>query len=1663
MKKIRILAVILAVLMLPMAMFVACNKDGGGDGDQEYCIGGKHSYLPKEVISKRTCTTPLIEHRKCSKCSYVDIKEQAARGHAPTGFVYDKNATCTEDGTQSETCSFCNEYRETKPLPGSALGHNFITYTKVDDFQEMSVCHRCGKGEDYRLTGLDIDFEGDRTAPSYEKMTVFTDVEAVYNQETVGETTNSFLTVTRGEGNILGSTEFGVILYPRADVLQGVAAELCPSYVVEFSIRIKKDETKNLILLQGSKDGVKETFLTYDSEAGTVNSNEGPVYALTEEDFGAWLDIAVRLNDGKKVYEVYVNNKIVTSSFGSGTTAISYVNDEAYFMGFSLESLKIAMEAANGVASTFDIDNIQLYVSESVHGYENETNIGYKVYTADSGEKIVYKASAEGCSCVFTPGTPVAATCTTVGYTIGTCDVCGGQNVSDIVAATSHTWTSVSTVPATCTVDAYENFVCEKCDARNIEYVKDSKLGHKINTDVATGYKIVAPHCLAEGWTEGVCERCEFAMKIDIVEPLGHELDPSKAVITAATCTTEGYSKGVCIRHDDNGDIAGCKYTFDKTDVVEALGHTCANPVVTEATCTEGGYSSCICDRETGEGQVCGVAYTADEVPALGHVAVSVIKVVDDITSVVTACTRCGEEISSRPVLAKAPTHDEMVAMIDQFGIEEFFTNNAEDLHFENMGVGSKIGDQTQNIGDGARVMRYAEINVKYDEAIGGNYGQFVYRGNVDKIPDPKDSSKLDSDHAYIEAAGADSDKTFVFEISVRFPSTENKINPMYVDALDTSNTSGNAYNRLFNLDQEGNIIVTGGVTIGKVVKEKWTRIAVVYHANNGTSTASYDIYLDGVLVAKNFLGKSGTVNYTDNDDIRGYRVQFNTVRGAKIDIDEIYAYYADMPLYVTDVTGHNYTGFVFADTSLNTAIEGSDYSYIKADAIPGTTLTYGANTVYSVQNFGTDEAPEYGVKIDKNANTPLVPGSAADKNPELKTSELKTFSKLVYETDIKIGEGTASFDLLSGRKDIGGARFYAFLSFDAKTGKLVSAGTDICDVKFGEWMKVAVVVDEGKNTYEIYIDGVKASVTFNVSKAYRTDGTYTSLTYKFFYGSDKSTEAVYDISYKNTTMLGGFEIPNYITEGELIVTPPAVPDESDEPDDPIEVPDVMTKVPTSQEMDAYFNKNNNKLNNGIYNFDNDTLGTIRGSNDKIGEAANGFTGRYGTLATKADGETNRYGELYYTPGNCTNDDGVHTYFDITPNTAEGKDVVVEISFRKTEGADLVPFAVTVIDRSNKHASGMITHQLITVSAAGEIKAKGSDAVIGKVTEGKWTRVAVVVHTKIDDITTMDVYVDGKLEVKNIAFSRNGFDLITNVRFEVNDQKKTAPDRKLDIDEVYAYYASKPWFSVEEAVPEFIANIQEKGGTVIAVYDFEQDEYVAGSYIGGGGKSALYAESGAASNFKDADKNFIKIVEDANGNKYYQYSNNPDFDDAGIKDKDHYFDIMFCSASGSAALAAAQSRDKIGASFVFTMDFMPGSYTGGLVNLTTRHSSGQWGDTFAAVKVAGNVLQDVSGKEIATLTEGEFSTVAVLFVPGKTTAESKYYVYVNGESVTPDGIAFLGESWMTVIKDADGDGVVTTADYVPNHIRLAQTTAIPAGDDMAFDNIAIYYADTYLG
>ena len=1150
MKKIRILALILALLMLPISILVGCKKPDDDDTDPSEC---RHKWTKYTEISARDCVTPLVRERTCTKCGEKETDTKPAYGHSPGEAISDGNASCTEDGTKTRKCGRC-DYSVTEIDVGSAKGHTFTTYTGVDgdEFVESAVCVECETYTDYRLLGLNIDFEGDKSHLSYTKFdTYFVEAGGAIETKVEGEgdNANAYLSIKRNDSVFAGNSAFGIVLTPRASMLKGPNTAAAPYYVVEFDVRISKTGTKDLILLSGTKKDVTENFIKYNSEDGTLVTAAGAVYSFKDSDYDRWVKISVVLNDGSKEYTVYVDGYQLTFDVdGEKATEIAYTTVDGYYLGYDVENFKIGLTAEVGVASEFDIDNIQHYLGNQPKEdvYKGSYDPEYFIYTTSNGDKIVYRIADENCEHIWGDTTVVEHTCISTGYKIHTCTLCGGQEIFDIATDNlgEHDFKEVTTIPATCTETAFRQEQCTKCGLKN-GYAVGSPKGHEINKE-AESTRVIDPTCTEKGYTVGFCIRCNIEYAVDYVDPLDHEIDYDNTdtyEIVEPDCLNVGYTIGHCKR---------CDVSNYRTDETEALGHLlntqAEDYVKVEASCLTKGYEESTCGREG-----CSEKCRTNEVEANGqHVTISEIREIPvegsttEVKRVIhSECTRCSEVVSQRDLSTEVPNRDELVELI---GAANMLGNTNSLLYHFDTKIGTTYGNDTQKndsagLGFCARYSKYVIKTDQYNFNSGYNgYMEWVYSPQNGKGTVADDSGDLQS-YFDVTTGKTATGKDVTFEMSLRIPDGSTEVIPIKLQVLDRTY---NRFTAFANVLKDGTVALVSGQKIAKLKQMDWTRLAFVFHTTNAT----YDVYVDGVMIEKGVMIEIVYGADTNSTQVLPVQSAFREINNSfrvtvadktfaagtrKLDVDEIFAYYSSVPAYVTDVKLNEKSGMSAFTESINTS-DGSTYPYVSrydlcdVDAQRYVDVVHGKNTrIFVDVNNGS------ALHLLKNSSVTSISnpvGNTAayidlkvgytDITGEVNLKKLLyQYKSIVFETEFTINEGTGDFNLLRGHKNNMNTYSEVFLAY--KAGNIVS-GTDVIvsDVEIGRKYTVAVVMREDAFNYDIYIDGclMRERVPYSNS-LYCVKDIDRGLTLRAFYTTSNA-----DILIHSVNVYGGKETP---------------------------------------------------------------------------------------------------------------------------------------------------------------------------------------------------------------------------------------------------------------------------------------------------------------------------------------------------------------------------------------------------------------------------------------------------------------------------------------------------------------------------------------------------------
>ncbi len=323
----------------------------------------------------------------------------------------------------------------------------------------------------------------------------------------------------------------------------------------------------------------------------------------------------------------------------------------------------------------------------------------------------------------------VAPTCTSRGYTVHICSLCGNTYYDNYVDAYGH----VSGGDATC--DTAEK--CTVCDA-----VLVGALGHSYTES------ITPPTCTLQGYTTYSCTHCEFTYIDDYVAPNGHTPGEDATCefaglcivcnatlegalghsytesVTPPTCTLQGYTTYSCTRckfnYIDNyvapdGHVSGIGPTCELAQIctvcdavlIGALGHSFSD-VVTPPTCTEQGYTTHSCEK-------CGSSYADNYVPPM------------HVRGAPASCESNGLCIMCGTVLEIALGHDYSMSKTDptcfECGYTTYSCSRCDSVYDDD------YVDPTHTPGDEATCVfaqKCTVCNTVLDEALGHIYADTV-------------------------------------------------------------------------------------------------------------------------------------------------------------------------------------------------------------------------------------------------------------------------------------------------------------------------------------------------------------------------------------------------------------------------------------------------------------------------------------------------------------------------------------------------------------------------------------------------------------------------------------------------------------------------------------------------------------------------------------------------------------------------------------------------------------------------------------------------------------------------------------------------------------------------------------------------------------------------
>jgi len=545
-----------------------------------------HNY--EAIITPPTCTDKGYTTHSCKRCdsSYIDTYVDAP-GHSFTNYISNNDATCTEDGTKTAKCDFCDEV-DSIPDEGSAKGHSYGDWSIVTEAtcttpgQEHRVCGRCDASETREIPAKGhsfTDYASDNNATCDADGTKTAKCDNCDATDTVAE-----------PGTALGHS------YGDWTIVT-VATCTAPGQEHRVCGRCDTSETKEI-------PAKGHSITNYISDNNATCDADGTKTAKCD-------------------------NCDATDTIADPGTALGH--------SYGDWTVVTVATCATPGQERRECDRCGAFETKEIpakgHSFTNYVSDNNVTCDAD-GTKTAKCDNCDATNTIADPGTALGhsygdwevvteATCTAPGQERRVCDRCDASEAKEI-SAKGHSFTNyVSDNNATCDADGTKTAKCDNCDATDTIADPDTAKDHSYGEWTV----VTAPSCTEKGQKRRDCINCDTYQTADI-EILGHSYE---SVTVDPTCTTQGYTVYTC-------SICQDTYTDDHVPIID---HEWSDwEVSLEATCTERGEEQRTCT-------MCD-AYEFRQTEATGH---SFTDYVSDDNATCTedgtktaVCDHCDEE-----------------------------------------------------------------------------------------------------------------------------------------------------------------------------------------------------------------------------------------------------------------------------------------------------------------------------------------------------------------------------------------------------------------------------------------------------------------------------------------------------------------------------------------------------------------------------------------------------------------------------------------------------------------------------------------------------------------------------------------------------------------------------------------------------------------------------------------------------------------------------------------------------------------------------------------------------------------------------------------------------------------------------------------------------------
>ena len=529
--------------------------------------------LTKTEAKAATCTEDgNAEYWTCSKCGKIysdaegmtEISLEAtvihALGHTwGTEYTVDKEATCTEEGSESIHCSVCGESDPTTARAIPKTEHAYSAWTVVKE----ATCTEAGSREKVCANcGDKITEETPATGHAYSAWTVVkeaTCTEAGSREKVCTNCGDKITEEIPATGHAYGDwtvvkeptcTEVGSREKVCANCGDKITEEIPATGHAWSKWVVVKEATENEEGLErrtcsNDTSHVEERAIPKLSHVHDLTKTDAKAATCTEAgniEYWTCTKCGRVYSDAEGVNEVNSEETVIHALGHSWSTEYT-VDKEATCTAEGIESIHCTVCGESDPSTARAIPKAEhAYGDWTVAKKATCTESGSREKVcANCGDKITEEIPATGHA--YGDWTVVKeATCTEAGSREKVCANCGDK-IAEVIPATGHQWNEEYTADqeATCTAEGIESIHCSVCGESDPTTARAIPKAEHAYGDWTVVKKAT---CTETGSREKVCANCGDKIEEEI--PAAHQWNENYTVDVAPTYTEEGVESIHC-------------------------------------------------------------------------------------------------------------------------------------------------------------------------------------------------------------------------------------------------------------------------------------------------------------------------------------------------------------------------------------------------------------------------------------------------------------------------------------------------------------------------------------------------------------------------------------------------------------------------------------------------------------------------------------------------------------------------------------------------------------------------------------------------------------------------------------------------------------------------------------------------------------------------------------------------------------------------------------------------------------------------------------------------------------------------------------------------------------------------------------------------------------